>query len=85
MTNPDHPSHPTTLHKVKGDNIETVSFTGLTKREHVAALTLQGLLANRHDLLGTISSNVAKMYAEKSVKLADYLINELNNTNPQKP
>lgn len=85
MSNSNQPAHPTTVHKVKGDNIETVSFTGLTKREHVAALTLQGLLANRHDLLGTISSNTAKMYAQKSVQLADYLLNELNNTNPQKP
>lgn len=45
---------------------------GLTKREHIAALALQGMLAN-----GVSDGHLAE-YARRAVLVADYLIRELN-------
>lgn len=48
------------------------TYGGLTKREHFAALALQGILSqpNMTDLL---------LAAERAVSAADFLINELND------
>lgn len=47
------------------------SFKGLTKREYIAALCLQGILANESQVL-------LQMKAEQAVKYADELIEALN-------
>jgi len=55
------------------DNVRHSSVMCLTKREHFASLTLQGLLANsNHDL-------TVRDYVSNSLKLADQLIKQLNN------
>lgn len=77
MENKDQPANPATLHQVKGNDIETVTFPGLSKREFLAGQALQGLLSNRRNILADITPNTAKLYADKAVKLADYLLNEL--------
>ena len=52
--------------------MDTINYTGLTKREYFAAMALQGLLANDSAL---ITSKVID-----AVKAADALIEELNKT-----
>lgn len=47
---------------------------GLTKREYFAGLAMQGLLAD-----GQIRDKIA--IAQNAVRMANYLINELNKTN----
>ena len=66
------------LEKTIGDNpihpIESapVYFGGLTKREYFAAMAMQGICANLSSRMGP--SEVA----EKSVLIADHLIQQLN-------
>lgn len=45
---------------------------GLTKREHFAGLAMQGLVA------GDDGTSTAECFASDAVKIADYLIAELN-------
>lgn len=50
---------------------------GLTKREYFAGIALQGLISNgNYDL-----KNKCHQYAIDAIKLADALLNELNNIN----
>lgn len=60
-TEPHTPAHPTSQE----------TYGGLSKREHFAALALQGVLAqpNMTDLM---------LAAERAVSAADFLIEELN-------
>lgn len=50
--------------------------TGLTIRTQIAAMAMQGILANSGD------KYKADYVANKSVMYADYLIKELNKTTP---
>lgn len=68
MENKDQPANPATIHKAKGDEVETVSFPGLSKREYFAGLALQGLINN---------VNSDKFIAESAVKLAEELLKQL--------
>ena len=56
-------------------NIHTPSLKGLTKREYFAAMSLQGIIANKDGLDIKIERIV-----ESSVDTADALIEELNKT-----
>lgn len=58
-------------------------YPGLTKREYFAAAALQGLLANSYSKPGTqpLSEAPIKVFGESAVRLADALIEALN----QKP
>jgi len=49
-----------------------IPHPGLTKREYFAAMALQGLLADP-------STIISKNVAQDAVKLADHLIQALNN------
>lgn len=53
---------------------------GLTKREYFAAMAMQGLLANT----GGVSGNAMQTYHEataiESIRLADALLHQLNQT-----
>lgn len=68
------------LEKTIGDNpihpIENapVYFGGLTKREYFAAMAMQGLCANTNHRWHPLE------LSETSVKIAEYLINQLNQT-----
>lgn len=77
MNNPDQPINPVTLYKTNGDKVVTECFSGLTKREHFAALAMQANLTN----IGCNRWNEQKV-AERSIAYADELLKQLNN--PQK-
>lgn len=72
MTNPDHLAHP-----VGGcfTDEEPGLFQGLTKREHFAALAMQGLCADRHH---EDTQAHPKYIALLAVECAEALIAELN-------
>ena len=55
---------------------KSYSIKGLTKREHFAAMAMQGLLANSNviDLMDTMDSTVS----EQAVDCADKLLKELD-------
>ncbi len=81
MTNQDDPVYP-----IPFDG--TIPKTGLTKREHFAAMAMQGMMSldpremisMADPKIGTIGEWVAK----NSVTMADALINELNRTEDKK-
>jgi hypothetical protein len=91
-TNPNEPINPCTIKTMKTTTVrpgwdysepELVFVQGLTKREHFAAMAMQGLLSNGRALtqeeiikydgktLGEVTSIIAVSYA-------DTLVNELN-------
>lgn len=52
---------------------------GLTIRQQFAAMAMQGMLANSSvSMLENLSDGTAEMFSKDSVKMADYLIAELN-------
>lgn len=57
------------------DTVNQAIGEGLTKREHFAALALQGLCANQHHCGNGGELDMPKL----SVELADELIKQLNN------
>jgi hypothetical protein len=74
MTMHHDPAAPVTLPARGGDDRD-VEFLGLTKREHFAALALQGVIA------GFLAADVPTGYAEaatEAVGYADALIAALN-------
>lgn len=78
MENKNQPVSPATIHKVKGNDIETVSFPGLSKREYIAGLALQGLLSSftakaAHGGWGTEIKETASV----AIKYADELLKQL--------
>lgn len=68
MENKNQPANQATIHQLKGNEIETVTFPGLSKREYFAGLAMQGLINN---------VNSDKFIAEAAVKLADELLKQL--------
>lgn len=80
-TNGYEPAHPTTITFSSEDNEKTVNrqigsttyeIYGLTKREHFAAMAMQGLLANSSLQVGFSGK------AEWATEAADALIKALN-------
>ena len=65
-TNPDESAFPFTLSE--GDQLSR----GLTKREHFAAMAMQGLIERNDD-------SVSRDLTDEAVWLADALIHSLNN------
>ena len=53
--------------------MDTINYTGLTKREYFASMALQGIIANKDGLDIKI-----ERIAESAVDMADTLIEELN-------
>lgn len=62
---------------VDSEYLKTV-YTGLTIRQHFAAMAMKGILSNSPDWNGTQSHN--EWVAKISVSYADALIAELNKT-----
>jgi hypothetical protein len=66
-------------------NTEPISRTSfpkpieLSKREYFAGLAMRGILSN-HELINIF--NCESQIAENSIKFADELINQLNQTKP---
>lgn len=66
-------------------NNEFVSLDGLTKREHFAAMAMQGFLSNSmysKILQGNNDEPVPSYLAELSVNIADALLAELEKSKP---
>lgn len=91
MNNSDHPAFPVSgtfttrsfehnkdSGMVSDQQVMTVtySYDGLTKREYFAAMAMQGLLAYKGDVIPDI-------VVEKAVLTADYLLKEIEKTNPE--
>jgi hypothetical protein len=74
MTYADDPAYP--LAAFDQDGATTHFQQGLSTREFFAAMALQGLAAAPH--VGI--TNSAQEHAQRAVKFADALIDELNNT-----
>ena len=55
--------------------VDTINYTGLTKREYFAAMAMQGIITNKDGLDIKIERIV-----ESAVDTADALIEELNKT-----
>lgn len=62
--NGDDPAFPTVYQDVDG---VTYTISGLTKREHFAALAMQGIAANGEDLYATDVAQLAVMYADRLI------------------
>lgn len=78
MTNPND-SINVIIHPVSKE----VEGHGLTKREHFAAMAMQGLLANpehRKEYKGQTYLMESNIYSDQAVNLADALIEALNKT-----
>lgn len=76
MKNADIPAMPMADRMIpeEGASIEVVGYYGLTKREHFAAMAMQGLIASdTPEWVGTPESQ-----AENAVKYADELLKELD-------
>lgn len=71
MNNPNQPAHPTTVHKIKDDEIETISFTGITKLEYFTGMALQGLLSSNN-------GQTADHLVRKAVQTAKDILTELD-------
>lgn len=73
MKNADKPIYPViekTDFEIDGKRFSTIGLLGLSKREHFAGLTLQGLLA--------ANNGQSNLYLVKTaIKTADALLNEL--------
>lgn len=67
------------------DNLKQIEY-GLTKREFIAIMAMQGLLSNSHDngMLKPLSMANRHEIAELAVSQADALIAELNKADEYK-
>ncbi len=78
MTKPNEPAHPVDLEVIKlilrkpNNKDKSIDATGLTKREHFAAMAMQGIRSNPSLMLD------AKTAAIQAVNDADALITALN-------
>lgn len=68
-TEPNDSMHPIADNVLKWDK-------GLTKREYFAAMAMQGICANTNQRLGP------RELTETAVKIADHLIQQLNEKQP---
>lgn len=70
INNADSPAHPCKIPNYENPANNYTEHHGLTKREHIAALALQGLLSNH-------TRNESKNITYDAVSLADMLLDEL--------
>lgn len=63
------------IHSFSGNSHSEPNFNGLTKREYFAVSAMQGELSGEHSQKSWANE---KDLAERSVLIADALINELN-------
>jgi hypothetical protein len=75
MNNSDKPAMPIQLDYLPDNGTRTVElWRGLSKREHFAAMAMQGMLSNS-SLYG---ETVAEEIARQSILMADALLQELS-------
>jgi len=75
MDNKNLPAYPNT-----GSKDITVGDLGLSKREMIAAMCLQGMLTNPH-IVDVLTKDSETWVIEKSTELADGLLTHLEKTN----
>lgn len=81
MENKDQPVYPTSIKEWSCVDREMVgvAYKGLTKRELIAAMAMQGILSNATCCQG-YSPN--EDYARQAVAMADALLSELSKPQP---
>lgn len=78
MENKNQPANPATIHKVKGEEVETVSFPGLSKREYFAGLAMQGMITKiKNEVKIETISEIPNNVAQWSILFADELLKQL--------
>lgn len=78
MENKNQPANPATVHKAKGDEVETVSFPGLSKREYFAGLAMQGMITQiKNEIKIETALEIPENIAKWSVIFADELLKQL--------
>lgn len=78
MENKNQPANPATIHKVKGEEVETVSFPGLSKREYFAGLAMQGMITRiKNEVKIETISEIPNNVAQWSILFADELLKQL--------
>lgn len=79
MTNGNDPINPSIINEYSGNaqmgDVKVIS-PGLSKREHFAAIAMQGILSDQ----SLTQPNQSKIIAAWAIKCADALIEALNNT-----
>lgn len=68
------------IHSFNDSDNSTGHFEGLTKREYMATEAMVGFISSRKDALYIISDTTLEDYAAKSVRMADYLLKQLETT-----
>ena len=76
MKNSEQPINPTTMPNENGAPTSDF-YKGLTKREHFAAIAMQSLKSPVEFVGEKETENSYKEWAKKCVKMADYLLDEL--------
>lgn len=72
----NEPAYPLTYNTGKFGN-EVHVFNGLTKREYLAAMAMQGLMGRRwEDDKGNVPDNLFEIWAKGAFKAADAMIAE---------
>lgn len=79
MRNGDKPITPTTIFDSSENSFTPIKHLGLTKREHIAALAMQGLLTRLpvNTVQTDLGVNEVKRIAEEAVIAADTLLSKL--------
>lgn len=78
MENKNQPANPATIHKVKGEEVETVSFPGLSKREYFAGLAMQGMITKiKNEVKIETALEIPNNVAQWSILFADELLKQL--------
>jgi hypothetical protein len=74
MENKDLPAYPNVEISETGETCTHSDYRGLSKRELIAAMCLQGLLAN------SSLDNTPAWFSDIAIQQADNLLNQLQNT-----
>ncbi len=75
-TDPNEPINPTKVNYPKGQYRDSQKYDciGLTKREHFAAIAMQGIISNSEFFRTQTEADIHVM----AVRMADHLITQLN-------
>jgi hypothetical protein len=76
MDNKNQPAFPVSEETTDRIDAGTTIYSGLTKREKIAAMALQGMLAKSHAIDGMTEHEVNSITAD-AVMFADELLNKL--------
>lgn len=79
MENKNKPAYPAKIHE--SERLDEYKLLGLTKRELIAAMAMQGLCGPEYQASESHSNDKAERVAKQAVKLADELLKQLDHGN----